>query len=74
MGRVGEYAGPAVPALIEMLEQRQDPGIGYSACSALAAIGRGAAAALPALRAAVNDRDKSLSASASEAIRKIEGR
>lgn len=74
LGRIGVNAKPAVPALIEMLEQRQNSTVGYAACNALAAIGRDAAAALPALRAAASDPDKSVSGSASYAIRQIEGR
>jgi hypothetical protein len=72
--RLGPSARRAVPGLIEMLEKRSTPDEGYAACRALAAIGREASSALPALRAAENDIDKSVRGAASLAVRQIEGR
>ncbi len=72
--RIGAHAGPAVPALTEMLEKSQSPGVGYAACMALAAIGRPAAPALPALRRASADPEPSVSQAAIYAIKQIEGR
>jgi hypothetical protein len=72
--RLGPAARKAVPALIEMLETRRNPEEGYAACRALAAIGRDAASALPALKAAERDADKHVRDAASFAVREIEGR
>lgn len=69
---IGPEARGATPLLIEMLENRKDPGDGYAACRALAAIGRDAASALPALRAASQDVSKTVRDAAIYAIREIE--
>jgi hypothetical protein len=73
LGRIGPEARRAVPLLTEMLESRQSPQAGYAACRALAAIGRDAASALPALREASQDVDKHVREMAAYAIREIEG-
>ena len=72
--RLGPEARGAVPLLMEMLEKRKDAHEGYAACRALAAIGREAASALPALQAASRDPDKYVREAASYAIREIDGR
>ena len=72
--RLGPESRSAVPLLVEMLEKRKDAREGYAACTALAAIGRDAAIALPALRAASTDPDKYLRDAATYAIREIDGR
>ena len=69
---IGAEAREAVPLLIEMLENRTDPGEGYAACRALAAIGRDAASALPALRAASQDVSKNVRDAAIHAISEID--
>ena len=69
---IGPEARGAVPQLIEMLQNRQDPGEGYAACRALAAIGRDAASALPALREASQDVSKHVRDAATYAIREID--
>jgi HEAT repeat protein len=69
---IGPEARGAVPLLIEMLQNRQDPHEGYAACRALAAIGRDAASALPALREASQDVSKYVRDAATYAIREID--
>lgn len=69
---IGPEARGAVPLLIEMLENRKDPGEGYAACRALAAIGRDARTALPALRSASQDVSKTVRDAAIHAIREID--
>jgi len=69
---IGPEARGAVPLLIEMLENRTDPGEGDAACRALAAIGRDARSALPALRAASQDVSKTVRDAATYAIREID--
>jgi HEAT repeat protein len=71
---LGPESRSAVPLLIEMLETRKDAHEGYAACTALAAIGRDAASALPALKAASTDPDKYIRDAAIHAIREIDGR
>jgi hypothetical protein len=72
LSRLGPEARSAVPMLIEMLENRQGPAEGTAACTALAAIGRDAASALPALKAASQDVSKFVRDAALYAIRQIE--
>jgi HEAT repeat protein len=50
LGSFGEKAGPAVDALVEVLENDEDMNVRLSAASALGRIGRAAYAAVPALR------------------------
>jgi hypothetical protein len=73
LARFGPEARSAVPLLIEMLENRESPYEGYWACRALAAIGRDASRALPALRAASEDVDTSVRKCAIFAVGEIEG-
>lgn len=73
LSRLGPEARGAVPLLVATLERRKEANEGYSACMALAAIGRDAASALPALEAASRDPEKSVREAASYAIREIEG-
>lgn len=72
--RLGPEARGAVGLLVEMLENRADEQEGYAACMALAAIGRDATSALPALEAASRDPDKYVRDAASYAISEIDGR
>ncbi len=72
--RLGPESRSAVPLLIEMLEKRKDTHEGYAACRALAAIGRDAASALPALEVASADPDNYIRDAAIHAIREIDGR
>lgn len=73
LSRLGPEARGAVPFLVEMLEKRADANEGYWAAMALAAIGRDAASALPALEGASADPEKSVREAASFAIREIGG-
>jgi len=61
-----------VPGLIESLKH-DDPGIRESAIRWLAAIGRPARAAIPALEVALADPDEQVRAAAVEAITQIDG-
>ena len=74
LSRLGPAASVAVPLLSEMLENRRNRDEGYAACRALAAIGRDAESALPALRKAAADPDEYVQKAAAHAIREIEGR
>jgi hypothetical protein len=73
LSRLGPAARGAVPLLIEMLEKWTEPNEGYSACMALAAIGRDARSALPALEGASQSPNKTVRDSAIYAIREIGG-
>ncbi len=74
LSRLGPEARGAVPLLVEMLEKRTEPNEGYWASMALAAIGRDATSALPALEAASKDPNKTVHEAARYAIREISGR
>jgi hypothetical protein len=74
LARLGPEARGAVPHLVAMLESRAGPNDGYWAAMALAAIGRDAKSALPALEAASRDPSKTVSDAANFAIREIAGR
>lgn len=69
--RMGPEARGAVPSLIELLERGKDSQERYAACRALAAIGRDASRALPALETATNDADPSVRSGALYALREI---
>jgi hypothetical protein len=70
---LGAYSKPALPGLIQMLETRRGPLDGYAAAKAIASMGPQAESALPALRRASADPDKSVSGEAKYAIRQLGG-
>ena len=65
---------PALPAIVEMLEEEQDVRLQNFAAFLVAWMGPKAKSALPALRAAASSPDPDLRRMASEAIASIEGR
>jgi len=70
LGNLGEHAAPAVPALIECLEDR-DPDVRKSAVGALGNLGEHAAPAGPALIKCAEHREGSVRRSAAAALGKI---
>lgn len=71
LGRSGQDAAAAVPALTLRLESQADPAVRQRAAWALGKIGPAATAALEALRRAGGDGDARLARLASEAIESI---
>ncbi|HTG83460.1 MAG TPA: HEAT repeat domain-containing protein, partial [Gemmatimonadales bacterium] len=69
---IGPAAAPAVPALIEAL-QDQEASVRFPVCVALREIGPAASAALPALEEALDDRNDDVAAMAKKAITAIKG-
>jgi HEAT repeat protein len=72
IGGLGPAASPAVPALIEALNDPVDA-VRYPVCVALREIGPGAAAAVPALTVMLDDRNDDVASMARKAIRAITG-
>jgi HEAT repeat protein len=72
IGGFGPAAQPAVPALIEAL-QDPEPSVRFPVCIALREIGPGAKDAVPALMEALDDRNDDVAAMARKAIIKITG-
>lgn len=73
LGALGPAAARAVPALVRLLEDRDDEGSRNTACIGLAGIGPAAADALPALRKALDDPSRDVRRFARLAIEKIAG-
>lgn len=65
---------PALPVIVQMLEEEQDVRLQNYAAFLLACMGPKAKSALPALRAAASSPDPDLRRMASEAISSLEGR
>ncbi|MDH4132418.1 MAG: HEAT repeat domain-containing protein, partial [Gemmatimonadota bacterium] len=72
IGGLGPAATPAVPALIEALNDPVDA-VRYPVCVALREIGPGAIAAVPALTEMLDDRNDDIASMARKAIKSITG-
>ena len=72
LGSVGPRATRAVPALVKLLKEGQQPAR-LAAAYALGRIGPAAEEAVPALRDALSDGDRGVAQNAREALRSIQG-
>ncbi len=71
-GGIGPAAAPAVPALIEMLENDEDKQARFEAALALAQIGPASSDAVPALANALRDPDRYVRDNAIHALKRID--
>ena len=71
-GGIGPAAAPAVPALIDMLENDEDKQARFEAALALAQIGPASSDAVPALAKALRDPDRYVRDNAIHALKRID--